>query len=175
MVRVPSRVRRILIGALFSGALASTACTSDAPADDRELGIYASVLDWIFDQPDVEVGTTPEGDGPPAYIEHLGSGEIAIDVQVDIIGRFDGEVDIRFIDDRQEALDESLPGSPVRDEGILIGLGPVTDGDPTEVRAEARYGSRIDAYRFTLVRTGEQWRLDGEPALVDAEGLVSEP
>ncbi len=175
MVRDPARVRRLLIGALLSGALVSAGCADSAPEDDREVGIYASVLEWIFDRPDVTVGTTPEGDGPPAFIEHLGSGEIAIDVQVDIIGSFDDEVDIRFIDARQEALDESLPGSPVRDEGILIGLGPVTDGDPTEVRAEARYGNRIDAYRFTLVLTGGEWILDGEPALVDAEGLVSEP
>lgn len=144
-----------------------------ASQDDRESDIYAEALAWLVARPDV----ADEGiDSPPLYIEHLGPDGISLDVQVDLIDHFDGLVELRFVDARAEAVDESLVEMPVRDDSVLVGLGPISDDQPTELRAELyRDLDDVTAYRFTMRRSDGEWTLAEAPEVVDPEGLVADP
>ncbi len=155
-------------------ALVSVGCAGEvASQDDRESDIYAEALAWIVARPDV----ADAEDAPPIYIEHLGPDGIPLDVQVELIEHFDeSDVELRFVDGREEAVDETLDGMPVRDGSVLVGLGPISDDQPTELRAELyRDLDDVTAYRFTLSRTDGEWSLAEAPEVVDPEGLVADP
>jgi hypothetical protein len=155
-------------------ALVLAGCAGEvASQDDRESDIYAVALTWIVARPDV----ADDAEAPPIYIEHLGPDGISLDVQVKLIEQFDqDDVELRFVDGRAEAVDETLEGMPVRDGSVLVGLGPISDDLPTELRAEVyRDLDDVTAYRFTLRRSGGEWELAEAPEVVDPEGLVADP
>jgi hypothetical protein len=109
----------------------------------------------------------------PVFVESLGPGDIDLEVQVDIVRHFEPVVDIRFIDTRTEALDESAAGAPVRDGGILLGLGPVPVAGPIDIRGEVyRTADRVVGYRFRVARSGQTMVLIEPPQRVEPEGLV---
>ena len=65
---------------------------------------------------------------------------------------------------------------PVRDDSVLVGLGPISDDQPTELRAELyRDLDDVTAYRFTMRRSDGEWTLAEAPEVVDPEGLVADP
>ncbi|MEM9607928.1 MAG: hypothetical protein AAGA99_10950 [Actinomycetota bacterium] len=164
------RVSRLLVGAA-AVAMTVAACAGEvASSDDRKTQIYATALDWLLDRPDTEVGDVEE---PLIYIEHLGSDAIALAVQVDLIDRYDDVVELRFVDARTEAVDESVSDAPVREGRVLIGLGPISEEN--ELRAEVyRSSSEVTAYRFRL-HDEDGWRLSATPTPIEPEGLVADP
>ncbi|MEO1062179.1 MAG: hypothetical protein AAFZ07_12230 [Actinomycetota bacterium] len=160
--------------AIAIAALVLAGCAGEvASQDDRESDIYAEALTWIVARP----GVADPDDDRPVYIEHLGPDGIPLDVQVELIAHFDEvDVSLRFVDARAEAVDETLDEMPVRDGSVLVGLGPISDDQPTELRAELyRDLDDITAYRFTLRRAGDEWKLAEAPEIVDPEGLVADP
>lgn len=161
------------IVALLMGIAAVTAAgcaNGSASRDDRDTEIYDTALEWLLDHADVEaVGD----DVPLVYVEHLGADSIALGVQVELIDRFATEAELRFVDARTEAVDESAPDAAVRDQRVLIGLGPVSDDD--EVRAEI-YRSEVEVSAFRLeLSERDGWRLAGEPMPIEPVGLVADP
>ena len=166
--------RRRPAAAIAVAALVLAGCAGEvASQDDRESDIYAVALAWIVSRP----GVADAEEDRPVYIEHLGPDGIPLDVQVELIEHFDAaEVELRFVDARAEAVDETIDEMPVRDGSVLVGLGPISDDQPTELRAELyRDLDDITAFRFTLRRVGEEWELAEAPEIVDPEGLVADP
>ena len=160
--------------AIAVAAFVLAGCAGEvASQDDRESDIYAAALTWLVARP----GVADTEEAPPIYIEHLGPDGIPLDVQVELIEHFDeNDVELRFVDGRSEAVDETLDDMPVRDGSVLVGLGPISDDQPTELRAELyRDLDDITAYRFTLRRSGGVWELAEAPEVVDPEGLVADP
>ncbi len=155
-------------------ALVRTGCAGEvASQDDRESDIYAEALAWIVKRP----GVADTDESQPIYIEHLGPDGIPLDVQVELIEHFDADdIELRFVDGRSEAVDETLDEMPVRDGSVLVGLGPISDDQPTELRAELyRDLDDVTAFRFTLRRRDGEWELAEAPEVVDPEGLVADP
>ena len=176
-----SRSRSWLLGVLgivvLSAATCSTGPTGD---DDRNAAVYAEVVRWLLT---AEVGSTdsdvpafePE-DERPVFIEPIGPDGIDLEVQVGVIDRLQDLAVVRFVDTRDEALDMSEPHVPVRDEGVLIALGVITDDLPTVVRGE-RYLDNTDiaAFRFTMQSRAGDWEVFGEPEPVEPESLTVTP
>ncbi len=83
-------------------------------------------------------------------------------------------IDVRFVDDRIEATDIDLPGSPVRPESLLLGLGSIVeDDDGLSCGANSTFSETdIRAYRYTLDElTDGSWSIVDSPAMVDPEGF----
>ena len=83
---------------------------------------------------------------------------------------------MRFIDALEEAIDETVDGAPVRSDCVLVGLGPIPETAPVEIRGEI-YRTKWDvtAYRFLLAVRGRHVADRRRPVTVDPEGLVGEP
>jgi hypothetical protein len=160
----------LLCGALLAGCGDDNGSRDSAVAD-----AYIVVAEWVLAES--EFAPDPALDEmPPVYVESLGPGEIDLDVQVEVVHHFEPAVDIRFVDIRTEALDASEVGAPVRDGGLLLGLGPVPVARPIDIRAEVYQTSdRVVGYRFRLVRSGQTMVLIEQPEPVDPESLVGEP
>lgn len=163
------------IGAIVLCAALLAGCGADSDSGDSLVAeAYIVVLDWVLAA--TESAPDPASDDLPlVFVESLGPGEIDLGVQVEIVGHFEEDVDIRFIDIRTEALDES-DGAPVRDGGLLVGLGAVPLTGPLDIRGEIyRTADSVVGYRFRLDRSGETPVLIKPPEQVEPEGLVVEP
>lgn len=165
----------MLVLAATLGVLAS--CTSESAPDgpDRSVQIYAAVLTWLLEhEAPVAPGPSEERERPLVYVDHLGPEQLDLQVQIELVSRFDEEYELRFIDATSEALDSERINAPVRQDRLLIGLGPVPDTFPFSVRAEVYRNARdIDAYRFEVVRWTGEWVLGEEPEVVEPEGFIT--
>ena len=82
---------------------------------------------------------------PTVYVTGI-EGTIAIEVQAGVAAALVDEIDVRFADERLEAIDEGLERRPVRDGGVLLVVHRV----PEEGR---RIDVRVDRYEtFDLGR-----------------------
>jgi hypothetical protein len=167
-------LRRGVVVILLCGALLAGCGDDDGSRDNAVADAYIVVVEWVLSEPEFAPDPTL-AEMPPVFVESLGPVEIDLDVQVEIVRRFEPVVDIRFIDTRSEALDESAVGAPVCDGGLLLGLGPVPVAGPIDIRGEVyRTVDRVVGYRFRVARSGETMVLIEPPERVEPEGLVGE-
>jgi hypothetical protein len=173
MFRRATLGRAVVAILLFGVGLAG--CGNDDRSRDRRVAdAYIVVVEWVLAEPEFASDPTLD-EMPPVFVESLGPGEIDLDVQVLIVRHLEPVVDIRFIDIRAEALDESEDDAPVRDGGLLLGLGPVPAEGPIDIRGEIyRTSDRVAGYRFQVALRGQTMVLIEPPERVEPEGLVGE-
>jgi hypothetical protein len=165
---------RAVVAIALCGTLLTGCGADDGSRDSRAADSYIVVVEWILAEPEFAPDPTLD-EMPPVFVESLGPGEIDLDVQVEIVRHFELVVDIRFIDTRAEAVDESEGGAPVRDDGLLLGLGLVPVEGPIEIRGEVyRTSDHVAGYRFRVARRGQTMVLIEPPERVEPEGLVGE-
>lgn len=138
----------------------------------RDAAIYRSVVIDLVDRSQADLD--PSDALPVLFIEALGANGIPLKVQVEIVAGFVDQYEIRFIDHRDEAIEVDLPGQPVRDQSLLVGLGDIDVDETAEVQSEL-YLSVDDVRGFSYTLVGEddgQWEVVGEPVDVEPKGLV---
>lgn len=152
-----------------------SSCGQDADdpetGDGRTAAVYESILDWMLDE---EPGIT--ADAKPEWVMFVGSrseGQVGLDVQVAVAEALESRIFVRFIDERSEAVDVDSDSEPVRDGGLLVGLGAVAeDGESVEVYVDRyRDAGDIEAWLVTARHAGETWDIVGSPASADVRPL----
>ena len=134
---------------------------------------YILVIDWVLAEPQFALEVEPD-ELPVVFVESLGPADIELVVQVAVVGHFIDTADIHFIDSRIEALEE-IEGAPVRDSGLLLGLGGVAVDGSADVRGEIyRTPESIVGYHFPIDRTGRKPVMTQPPTQVEPEGLVAD-
>lgn len=156
---------------LLSGCVDSNETDDSAP----DAAIYRSIILDVVDRSGIELDGAEQP--PVLFVEALGPDEIPLRVQVDVIGGLIEQYEIRFIDDRDEAVEIDLPALPVRAGSLLIGLGGIDVDETAEVRTELYL--RIDdvqGFDYTLRDAGDgDWDVVDSPVEVEPEGLVPGP
>ncbi len=136
-------------------ALGGCGASSDAE-DFQPADVYVATIERVLADETPGNGT----DGlPVVYVVPLGEHEIDATVQAEVASELHDVADVRFADERSEALDEDEPGQPVRDEGLLVAIGEVVEQrGPVEVEVEV-YRSEGDSSSrvFTVSRRGSRW------------------
>lgn len=166
---------RCRVVALILGVALLAGCGADPDNGDSLVAeSYILVVDWVLAEPEFALDLATD-EQTLVFVESLGPGEIDLGVQVEIVRHFEPDVDIRFIDIRTEALDDS-DGEPVRDGGLLLGLGAVPLTGPLDIRGEVYRGvDSVVGYRFLIDSGGQTPVLIKPPERVEPEGLVAEP
>lgn len=177
---MPVRARTAVALALAVAALVSSGCGDDdtaAPTEqdpvDRQVDIYAEVLRAVVVDADPAFAEA----GPPVvYVAARGGEEpINVDVQAGVVVELEEWTTIRFVDTVEEAVDVDAEGAPVRDDGVLVGLGPVPEeGRIVDVYADRYEGpDRTVVFEVTVRRTSDGWSvdepLDGVPVATPIE------
>lgn len=142
--------------------IATVACTDNTNAADdpnqRLIEIYSATIKTVavHDHPDF---TDTDALDTVVYVVPRDDVEIPIDVQLGVVLELEEWATIRFIDELEEAIDTGAPNEPVRDEGILVGVGQVPDGTATvEVIADRyEHADALIAFELTLERRGGDW------------------
>ena len=161
--------------ALFGVLCASlVACseTSDEPKDDAA-EVYSAILRQLLVEQDNANSPGPPsgsqgsgGDTAPeplrsVFVEPLGDGYVIdLAVQARVVKALEALTEVRFIDNRAEAVDLDEPGQPVRDQGMLVSLGPIVRAsDAQRTVPVRRYLGPKDHEDLlvTVTASGEDW------------------
>lgn len=170
--RRPSSALWSTVGILVALTLLLTACPEGSDDEvSRDFEVYRLVIaDMVAKFP---VDPAEPDEKPVIYLESFAPAGVSLVDQVDLVAAFGDDYELRFVDQRVEALDDELEGLPVRVGGALFGLGPIVDDDPPTVRVERYVDERdVTAFRYR-VRGDDDWRIDGTPEPVPAEGFVA--
>ena len=171
--------RAAAVGAAGAISMSLVACgAADADprsGDGREAAVYESVLVWMLDEepPRASDDGSDERPGWTMYVTSRYEEPIAVDVQAFVVEALDDHVVIRFIDERTEAVDERDERQPVREDGILVGLGAVPpEGDSVVVYVDRyREIDDVEAFDVAVRRRGDTWEVVGVPAAADVRVL----
>jgi hypothetical protein len=143
----------------LAGAVVAALASCDGPADDemsREAQIYLAAVSEVIAE---QVPTSTDDELPVVYVVPIGESEIDATVQAEVAGELHDLADVRFADERSEAVEEDEDGMPVRDDGTLVGIGEVPpEGEPIDVEIEI-YRSAEDSshFVFTFAPRSSQW------------------
>ena len=149
----------VLIISLAAGV---AACAGTSVSEERDAAVYAAVVRWFAT--DLDPAT-------PIFLDGQDGIEIDLVVQAGVLRLLEGFEVVRFIDTLSEAVDETVPGSPVRAMGIFVRLGSISGDQQVSVTA-ARYISEDETatYVFTLSRRQGEWEIEGSPELAQSGG-----
>jgi hypothetical protein len=142
---------------LAVGAVVLGACSGDGGigTDERQAAIYAAVIDDIATESGSGEGGQFDG---PVYVVASPGHEIGIEVQAEVVEQLDDRT-IRFVDEREEAIEESDDEAPVLGDGLLVTLGKIrgSGGRRTvAVRTYLRLGDD-ERQEVTLEGRGDRW------------------
>lgn len=142
---------------IFAGAALAACGDEGTSATEREAAIIGAVItDFVL------ADQAPPAEGDPLPIVYLlgADGEtMPADVQAGVVKPLKDDVDVRFVDGRDDAivLDES--GEPVMDEGVLVTMAsPPPSGSTVQFEVEV-YRSETDEQRYlvTVAGGGTRW------------------
>ena len=132
-------------------SLVLLACTSEPRSSAPEPGeVYAHAITRLRAQ-----AGTPDASAPVFVVARGEGTTIDLDVQADILRRLQDTVDVRFVDEPSEAMDDD----GVRDGGIITAVGPiVADGDRATLECDLRLSaSSATTWRFSFRETADGW------------------
>lgn len=146
------------------------ACTTLSPGKERASEVYAAIVEWF-------ASAAATGEPLKVFIEPRGEGSsISVDVQAELISSVEEMATVRFIDARDEALEEGEDGTPiVRDDGILLAFDPVpTDAAVVSVEVDQYLDeTNVRVHRFELSKVAGGWTVDSysyaDEAIIEAE------
>jgi hypothetical protein len=128
----------------------------------RASAVYDEVVRWLVD----DAGGATAEEPMSVFIEPRGEGSaISLDVQAELIDATKDIANVRFLDERSEGLIDEEGVVVVKDEGILIRLGPVVEDD-SHVLLDVDIWESEDTFRevrFELRRSGRTWSVQGPP------------
>lgn len=151
----------LALGLVTIVAATSASCSTKTPSQVRAGEVYVASIRWL--------ASANAGDPDPirVFIEPRGEGTaIALDVQAEVVAATHEFADVRFIDARDEALMAAKDGTTVvRDDGMLIRLGPVVeDGERIALEVDRwSDGETFLTFQFSLRRVGDQWQVLNDP------------
>ena len=149
--------------------LAACGSTSPPTADDTiDASTYAAIIGRFVPPPlDTDVPSI-------VYVAGSAAIEMSLEDQVTVIDSFAPTHEVRFVDDFAAAVDSGAPGSPPKDDGVLIGVGKISPESPHTARVEVYVDAdRVEAQLVTVAYREDKWVVESvEP--VEPEVLLGE-
>lgn len=149
----------------------------DGQSVERGAQVYAAVIRALVSEPPGHPDTGAEQRDRIVYAGPLGENvDISLEVQVAVVDRLEEFATIRFVDDRNEAIDDDEQGEPVREDGVLLLLGRIPDGRSPSFEA-ARYID-VDAatrFRVTAERSRGKWKVANLESTAGSPAYSPEP
>lgn len=153
-------------------AMVLLACDSD----EKSQSPIAQVLTAIVRDAAGDLPPDEDPDSIPVVYVISGTDEgLPTTAQAAVANSLNDEIDVRFADTRAEALDESEPGAPVREQGGLVAVGNLRDqfdddANRVEVPIEV-YRSETQFSRRTLTfsASGEVWSVTSSSVLEELD------
>lgn len=144
----------LVVSALVLGAGCSSDRAEQPEPTSRLAGVYAASIRWVVGQQEGPV----DGSLPVVYVVSSDERTVPAADQAQVVKALKDVATVRFADRWEDALDEDVAGQPVHDTGVLLGMGPVPEGDPIEVPVRVyRTASDEQLVTLTLDEVGGTW------------------
>ena len=138
------RWRRATVACVVLGVVVSACGGSDDDADDHDTpGVYEAVIRSVAPG---DAGTMPK----IVFVETSPGTKLSLEDQAAVVKTFDDDTTVRFIDQRNEAVDDSQPQSRVRRDGVLLKMSPAQITDTGVSVKTTRYVTRDDQRTMCL-------------------------
>lgn len=112
--------------------VALAACSSGDRTADDEVGpaeAITAIVAWQADEQEPVLDENGEEQLPVIFVVARDGDSIDVGVQADVAAATADWAMVRFADDAADAFDPDLEGEPVRDDGVLLLVGPMPDPD----------------------------------------------
>jgi hypothetical protein len=149
----------VVVGAAaVVGMFALASCDDDETASDvvGPADAITAVVAWQAGEQEPVMGDDGEVQLPVIYVVADAGATMDVGVQADVAESTVDWATVRFADDIADTFDPDLEGEPVRDDGVMLLVGPIPEPAPS---------IELTVVRYTTVD-------DGEPFVVE---IVSEP
>ncbi len=165
---------RSALAAVLVAATGLLACDQD----EKSQSPIAQVLTAIVRDAADDVPPDPEDPDelPVVYVISGTDEDLPTTAQAAVANAVNGEIDVRFADSRDEALDDSEPGVPVRDDGVLVAVGNLRDHfkdedvDSVEVLIEVyRTENQFSRRTLTFAPSGEVWSVTSSSVIEELD------
>ena len=124
----------------------------DSPADAvGSADAITAAIAWQADEQEPVLDGDGEPQLPVIFVVADDGATIDVGVQADVAADTVDWATVRFADDVSDTFDPSLDGEPVRDDGVLLLIGPM----PEPARSV-----ELDLVRYTSVDGGEAFTLE---------------
>ncbi len=144
-----------------SGHPAATSIVSPTSSEASTASSSRPVTSEGPDATDRPDKTDKKAELPTVYVEPLGDGfVIDLAVQAGVVKNLTPVAEVRFIDNRVEAVQTDEPGQPVKANGMLVGLGPLVEASAVERTAQVRTYVSEDRHvdrLATVTAAGDSW------------------
>ena len=151
--------RVVLAGAVAVLGVLTVASCDDDETDSDLVGpadAITAVVAWQAGEQEPVIGDDGEVQLPVIYLVADVGATMDVGVQADVAESTVDWATVRFADDIADTFDPDLEGEPVRDDGVMLLVGPIP---------EPAQSIELTVVRYTAVD-------DGEPFVVE---IVSEP
>ena len=154
----------IAAATVSASVLTMASCTETSSSSTVDVsGAYVATIQWFVAQ--VGPNPDPEAEQLTVFVERRGEGtEFDLSMQADVVDKASGFANVKFIDDRAEAL--ATDDGELRWDGILLALGPAVVSDNGEASIDADLvaaDSSTESWRLVLRATGDVWVVRDEP------------
>jgi len=151
------RVRAFVVAAILAVAGCSSGDGDDP--DLRTAGVFRAAFGWVIETRSPMA--TADDEEPVLYIVSGDAISIPTNVQVAVVDQMRDEATLRFTDSRDDALDTDTPGEPVKENGLLVTVGPVADeGSPIDMEIKVYRDETTGAsFLLELAGSGDSWRV----------------
>ncbi len=141
--------------AVIAGGIGAACDGNDSDTGSRQVAVLVVAIRDVVGLPIAAVDEAL----PVVYVVGFGEHDVPATVQSDVAAELHDEVDVRFADDRDEAIETGEADQPVPDSGVLLVVGDIPDrGSPIDVPIEV-YRSQRDGsvMMFTLSEGPSSW------------------
>ncbi len=163
---MPRRARSAqLVAAALLAAFAVTACDSNDTVATDVVGsadAITAVVAWQASEQEPVFDDKGDEKLPVMFVVAVDGAAIDVGVQADVAAATVEWATVRFADDVADTFDPGLDGEPVRDDGVMLLIGPM----PKPARS-----IELDLVRYYAVDDGEPFTLEitGDTTITDSD------
>lgn len=140
---------RVITGSLAVLLAMLGGCGSDSEPRVKAGEGYSAVVSWAVRQQ--YPNRTEDDPTPLVFITTTDGSTISATTQAKVIRDAGDQVKINFVDKREDAIDANDPVEAVKDDGLLLAVGPIP--------SSARSSVQIDASLYANYVDKSTWRL----------------
>jgi hypothetical protein len=135
----------------------AAACGSDEAPDSSDVDPAAAltaIVEWQAGEQEPVVDDNGEIRLPVIYIASADGDTIDVGVQAQVAESTVDIATVRFTDDKGDAFDGDLDDQPVREDGVMLLVGPMPDAGPEMLVDVTRYSSaeRSEPFQLTITQ-----------------------
>ncbi len=141
-------------------------CDNDSSADDpnvKPADAYTAIVEWQVGEQEPVLDDDGETVLPVVFMVADDGSTIDVGVQADVAAATTDWATVRFADDPADTFDPDVDGEPVRDDGVMLLVGPMPDAAPSIDIGVMRYLSVDDAESFVVEVTATPGPSDTSP------------